>query len=267
MAKKQTKTKSVIFIDWIVILLFPVVAALITIFFQTSFLLSIIMFFILPSIYISFRDPRFTKKLLICTVISIPFTIIIDYFATRDGAWMDSTIFPFRVLNGFALEDFLWVAGWFYYLLAFYEYFIDQGRNVKDAPINKKWYTFLMIWFAATGVFAFLYVFFEKYLHIPYFYFVFTLVLGVVPTWIAIVKRPRFIHKFFILASYFFFVSMLHEYSAFVAKQWVFPGENFLGWVSFKGGFGFPIEELVFWMMFGAIFVITYYEYLVDDKK
>lgn len=245
----------------------PIIATLITVYFQTSFLVSIILYFVLPSLYLTIRDPRFIKKIGIIILASIPFTVIIDYFATRDGSWLDSTIFPFRVLNGFAFEDFIWVAAWFMYIISFYEYFIDQPRNAKDAPLNRNFPKLLIGWYGSLAIFAVLYLLVEKYLYIPYFYLFFTFVLGIFPTALILIKRPKFIHKFFLISAYFFAINMLHEWSAFMAKQWVFPGTNFIGWITLKGGFSFPIEEFVLWMMLGAVYLISYYEFFVDDTK
>ena len=83
----------------------------------------------------------------------------------------------------------------------------------------------------------------------------------------VIIKRPRLVYKFLPLAGYFFVVNLLHEWSAYIAGQWVFPGENFIGWVSFVGGLRIPIEEFVLWMMLGAMYLLAYYEYFVDDTK
>src|SRR5882724_7763905 len=132
--------------DWAVVITLPVVATFITAYFHTSFLLSIVLYFIVPAMYLVFRNKRFLKKALLFTSVSIPFMIIADYFATRDGSWLNSSIFPFRVLNGFALEDFLWVASWFFYIVLFYEYFIDQSRDGYDAPLNSRYKILLIGW-------------------------------------------------------------------------------------------------------------------------
>ncbi|MBL7154995.1 MAG: hypothetical protein ISS88_00620 [Candidatus Portnoybacteria bacterium] len=219
--------------DYLVILLMPVLATFITIYFHTSQVVSLLLFFILPSIYLTIRDPRFIKKGLIIILCSIPFTIIVDYFAIKDGSWWVYTIFPVRFLNGIPIEDFIWVASWFYFIIIFYEYFIDQSHRVKDSPINKRYKYLIIGWFLALLIFAFLFMFFEKYLVIPYFYFVSMVILGVIPLFLLFLKRPSLLYKYSKAIIYFFSINLLHEISALSTSQWYFPGEHFIGWVQF----------------------------------
>lgn len=259
-------TNKILPLDYLVVLSMPIIAAIITIQFQTTQVISLFLFFILPSLYLTIRQPRFLKKLLLITICTIPFTIIIDYFAIKDGSWWVYTIFPFRFLNGIPLEDFIWVASWFYYVLIFYEFFIDQAYWQKDALVNRKYKYLISGWFASLLVFAFLYFFMEKYLFIPYFYFVFTIFLGVLPLGLLILKRPQFLLKYSKALIYFFSVNFLHEISALSTNQWIFPGHNFIGWVRIFN-YEFPFEELALWMFLGAAYLLAWYEYFIDDTK
>jgi len=42
-----------------------------------------------------------------------------------------------------------------------------------------------------------------------------------------------------------------------------YPGNNYVGWVNLFG-ITFPIEELLFWMLFYAASLVSYYELAVD---
>jgi len=226
---------------------------------------SIVLYFIVPAMYLVFRDQRFLKKALLFTLTSIPFTVIVDYFATRDGSWLNSTVFSFRILNGFALEDFLWVGAWFFYIVFFYEYFIDYPHRQSDIVINPRYKILLSVWFGALALFTLFYTWIDVHLYIPYTYLVFCILLGIFPLSILITQKTNFIYKFSLVAVYFFFVNILHVWSAFFAKQWVFPGKHFVGWVVLPKGFTFPVEELILFMILGSLFVTTYYEYFFDN--
>lgn len=243
----------------------PLLAAIITVVGHTNFLTSIVLFFIVPSVYFTFRRRSIFRKGMVLCLASIPFTVIIDYFAMADGSWYDSTIFPYRLLNGIPLEDFLWSAAWFYFVIAIYETFIDRSRKLFDSRPNPRFRTLLLGWLTAGTIFLLLYPLLSRFV-IPYFYAVFVLGLGLIPVVIFLSHYPKLWHKFSVLAVYMFFVSILHEISALTVGQWYFPGQHFIGWVQFFD-YRFPLEELILWMMLGSTYVVTWYEYFVDDQR
>lgn len=259
------KISKIPYYDYLVVLLMPVLATFITIYFQTSLLVSIILFFIVPSVYLTIRDPRFIKKVLITILCSIPFTVIIDYFAIKDGSWWLYTISSIRFF-GIPIEDFIWNASWLCFVIIFYEYFIDQSHRVKDSPINKRYKYLIIGWFSALFIFTLLFIFFEKYLVIHYFYIIFTVILGLIPLFLILLKRPSLLYKYSKAMIYFFSISLLHEIAALSANQWYFPGEHFIGWVQLFQ-FRFPFEEFFLWMILGAACLLAWYEYFVDDTK
>lgn len=265
MARKDKVKGKIENMDWVVIIATPIIASLVTIIFNTNQIISLLLFFVFPALYLNYRNPRITKKILIYLLASIPFTIIIDYFAIKDGSWWVYSIFPIRFLNGIPIEDFIWSASWFYYVIAFYEYFVDTPKGGRDTPLNKKYKKMLGFWFGGLALFFLLYFFIDN-LAIPYFYASFAIILGVIPLIIFLTKHPKMLYKFTLVVIYFFVVNFLHEISALSAGQWYFPGTNFIGWVEVFQ-FRFPFEEFVLWMLLGSSYVLTWYEYFEDDSK
>jgi hypothetical protein len=253
-------------VDYLVVIGMPLLATLITIVFKTNQVISLLLFFILPSVYLTIREPKFLRKGLIIILATIPFCFIIDYFAIRDGSWWVYSIFPVRLMNGIPVEDFIWCASWFYYIIIFYEFFIDQYHSQEDAPINKRYKKLIFGWMASLLIFLLLFIHINSYLEIPYFYLVFTVALGIIPLSIALIKKPKFIPKYAKTIAYFFPVNFLHEISALSANQWFFPGNHFIGWVEITR-FRFPFEEFILWMLLGASYLLVWYEYFVDDNK
>jgi len=262
-ARKLLRKKPV---DYIVITLTPIIATFVSIYFKTNQVTSLFLFFVLPALFFTFKKPAVLKKVFIYLLASIPFTIIVDYFAIVDGSWWVNTIFPFRILNGIPIEDFIWSGSWFYYIIVFYEYFVDQPRGGKDSALNKRYKTLLVGWFGGLVVFFLLYLFVAKYLVIPYFYATFAILLGAVPLVIFLIKHPRMLHKFTFVLIYFFIVNFLHEISALTTDQWYFPGNNFIGWVEIFE-FRIPFEEFSLWMILGSSYVLTWYEHFLDDSN
>lgn len=252
--------------DYAVIIATPIIATLVTILFRTNQITSLFFFFILPALYLTFRQPRYFKKVLVILICAIPFTIIIDYFAMKDSSWWVETVFPFRIFGFIPLEDFIWVTVWFYYVIAFYEYFIDHSHFKKDTPINRKAKLLISGWYGSLLIFSILYLILQSRLYVPYFYLVFPIVIGGPPLILLLYRRPQILYKFAKAIAYFFAVNFLHEISALSAGQWSFPGAHFIGWVQFLN-FRFPLEELTMWMFFGAALLLAYYEIAVDDGR
>ena len=105
-----------------------------------------------------------------------------------------------------------------------------------------------------------------SYLDIPYFYLTAGIVLGIIPISIVLFEYPRLIAKFFKTAAYFFYLNFAYEITALKLGIWDFPGDQFIGWVTFFG-MRFPFEEFFFWIILGAIAMLSYYEFFDDDRK
>lgn len=251
--------------DLVVIGSFPFIATAVTIIFSTSQIVSLFFFFIIPSLYLSIRQPSLLMKGGIIALSTIPFTIIVDFFAIQDGSWWVETIFPFRYLNGIPVEDFIWCATWFYYVIAIYETFIDRSQSNPDTLPSKRSRTLILGWFLAGCTFLLIYPLIKN-LTIPYFYALFTFVIGLIPLIFFLIRYPKLWRKFSVLALWLFFVNILHEISALTTHQWYFPGHHFIGWVQIFS-YHFPIEEFMLWMMLGAMYLLAWYEYFVDDQK
>lgn len=97
-------------VDIFLLILFPVIAVWASLFIKANFLQSILLFFGLPSLYLSLRTPFQVKKtFLFSLILSIPFGIIIDYIAVLDSSWyVPTTVFPFRLLGIVPVEDLIW---------------------------------------------------------------------------------------------------------------------------------------------------------------
>ena len=264
--QKILKKHKVSTFDYLAMIFFPVAAAFITNIFQISYLGSIFLFFALPSVYLTVRKPDFLKKGLLVILSGVIFSFIVSYFAVRDGSWYDSTIFSFRLLNGFPLEDLLWFPGWFYFVVIFYDYFIDRPKGGKEDPVNHRYKVLIEGLVGVLLVFLSFYIFAEKYLHIPYFYSVLMIGLGVLPLILELYYHPHLVFKFSKVIIYFFFINLLHEIVGLSGGHWVFPGQRYIGWVKL-GSLNIPFEEFFFWMLIGAGYILTWYEHFLDNDR
>ncbi len=126
---KQTRKEKILKrIDIFLLIFFPIISVSLSLFLKTNFLTSTLLFFGLPSLWLSIRTPKQIKKtFLFALIFSIPLGIFIDYIATVDDSWfVPLTIFPFRLFNIVPIEDLLWGFFLVYSIVIFYEHFLDK---------------------------------------------------------------------------------------------------------------------------------------------
>ena len=252
-------------IDIFLLIIFPIVSVVLSLWLKANFLTSILLFFCLPSLWLSLRTPEQVKKtFLFSLILSIPLGIFIDYIATMDNSWfVPTTIFPFRLFSVVPIEDLIWGFFLIYSIVIFYEHFLDKGKHeLIDKRMKYLVWPLIIIMIV---FFTFLFTM-PELLVIPYAYFWLGTIFFILPTITFLSFFPRLLSKYVKTASYFFLLSILFELTGLQLNQWTFPGSNFIGWVELFGH-RFPFEEFFFWFVMGAVSVLAYYEFFDDDRK
>ena len=251
---------------WILIL-WPIAASILSFIFQANMLFSTLLFFGVPSIYLSIRNHRSVKKaLLFSAALGLTLSIVTDYVMTKTGSWnFPNSVFP-RLFGGYVtVEQTIWILFFLYFVVIFYETFLEKDSNREVASPNLK-YLFL-ITSAIFSVFIFFYLWRPEFLSIDYFYLKSGIVLTVIPLALVLLKFPRLYKKFAIAAAYFFFFSFIYELTGLSLGHWEFTGaRQYLGMMEILG-LRFPLEEFFFWISSGAMGILAYYEFFDDDKK
>ncbi len=258
----QAKTKRKV--DMPLMLVFPVLAGFLSIVLKLGFLESTLLFFFLPSVYLSYRYPEYIKKTLIFTLIcSITFVTIIDYIAHSTGSWFVPSYWEgFRILDVIPIEDYIWGFGQIYFIVMFYESLLDPHLRPH---IRSKTKYLLLGALGASVLFGYVFITQPHILNIPYFYFFGGVVVFVIPIMLLLLHAPYLWAKFSKVMLYFFYVSITHELTGLTLGHWSFPNESgFIGMVHI-GTFVFPLEELVVWMLLTAIGILSYFEFFEED--
>jgi len=264
MFHKKTRTK-IRTVDYILLLLFPFVAAMVSFVIEANFLVSTFLFFGLPAIWLSYRNKRAIKKTLIFSALfTIPMSILIDYVAVLDKSWyVPTTVFPFRFLDIIPIEDFIWGFLLAYTIVMFYETFFDKtGKEL----IGKRMKYF--IWIFGIALFIFFAILFinPALIHVPHAYLWIGIIFGILPTIFFLSFYPKNFAKVVKTGAYFFLLSLLLEITGLHFDQWIFPGTNFIGWVELFSK-RFPFEEFFFFIILSAVAIVSYYEFFDDDRK
>lgn len=250
--------------DLIALIFFPIFATVVSLIFKTNLLISTLLFFGLPSVYLSLKIKKSIRKTFIFSILSsIPLGILIDYFAEKDGSWLIvDSVFPYRIFGLITIDGLIWLFFMVYFIVIFYEYFLDKkGRE----NINRKFKIFEIALSSFLIILVVSHSFFNE-LAIPYFYLILGILLMLLPVLLYLKNKPNFISRYSKVAFYFIYVFLLNELTGLQLNHWTFPGENFIGWVSILN-YSIPFEEFLFWIGLCSVSVIIHYEYFADDEK
>lgn len=252
--------------DLLVILLFPVVATFLSFLFKVNAFYSVILYFLLPALYLTYRSPKFAlKAALFAVVIGLPVMIIVDYFAHINNQWLiPSSIIDFRLFGYVTLEVIFWAVVHIYLVIMFFQHFLDHHMK-QGLLLEPRMIKFVRILTVCFVIFLTSLLLNPSVLIFPYFYLLFGLVAILLPIAIELSHHPKFLAKFFQTAIYFFYLTFLYEVSALKLGWWEFPDSKFIGMVNFWDVF-FPFEELFFWIIMFAMAVLSVYIAL-DDRE
>lgn len=266
-------------IDLLVLILIPLLTASGLLLCRANFLVSTVFLFGIPSFYLFLKNKKVFKKVFLFSLIcSIPVVLLFDYLIVKDNGWyIINTIFSFRLFNLVVIEQFLWGFCWFFYVVSFYEYFLNNQKHRSllsflpffkktDVLITKRMEYLAMFAFAGLLFFIFLVFFRPNFLTLNYAYLALSIVLVVIPLVIFLFKFPNFLTRFLWVAVYFSFLSIIIEYVGLKLNHWAFPGTHFLGMINFFG-FRVPYEETIMYFVLFAPSALAYYEFFDDDRK
>lgn len=254
-------------IDSIVLLILPIVAWALSLWFEVNFFYATLLFIGIPALWLTLRSEasQIKKSALFSLLFGIPLITLVDYIATLDRAWfITETIFPVRFLGVVPFDDYIWGFLFLYLVVLFYEHFIDAGK--KKRILGQRMRYFIIASSVALMVFVYLLLFQPAVLQVPYAYVLMGIIVLALPTITLLYYHRALIPKFLKLIPYFVYLTVFHELTALHLHQWEFPGDHLVGWVHI-GQYTLPLEEFIFFFFFGAIGIATYFEFFDDDGK
>lgn len=253
-------------LDLPILLLLPIIAAVVSLALKTNYFWTIIFFLGTPSVYLSFREPRYIKKTFVFSLLaSIPAIVVIDFIGQKTGQWIiPSSVSPIRLFGTTQVEQLLWAFLNFYSVIIFYKHFLDRHYSRKVWGRRLKYV--VIIGLLLMGPFLLFLWQKPEILNIPYFYFLFGLALIAVPAIGEPLKKPNLASRFLKTATYFFYLSFIFEITALQLGCWIFPSTQFVGWIEVSS-IRFPIEELIFWIILFSMAVLGVYEKFDEEEK
>lgn len=254
-------------IDLAIVLAMVLVTIPLVVYFKANFLISTILFFGAPSLYLIIRKPKNIKKNLAAAFLfGIIFGFFLDFMAEINNAWSWPTsnglVFSYKLFDLVPIDVMIWYFLWIFSIVVFYDHFIEK-RDFDD-EISRNYTRGLIPAIAVILGMIVIYLVDPEILKFDYAY----LILGALtlPPFIYFtLQKPESLAKFLKISLYFTFLYLSFEVTALKLNQWSFPGQ-YVGNVSVLS-VNFPFEEFLFWILVSSTIVLSYYKHWVDDDQ
>jgi hypothetical protein len=216
--------------------------------------------FLIPSVvYLALREKKQWNKIIIATLLfGGIFGFIFEFIAEHSQAYhVTSTLFQFQILGVLPIDNVLGHMMMTMLTVIFYEHFVDRLTNSR---ISKN--IFLALIPGACALLTILILYKTNNLPSVQYPYLWMGLAAIVSPILLSIKRPQFFKNMAVTAVYFFFLYFLVEIIAVSYSWWIYPG-TYIGWVH-VATISFPIEELLFWMLFYAATLVSFYEWFID---
>ncbi len=249
-------------IDVTFLILSPIVTTLITLALPVNLLVSTLLLFGPPALYISYKRKDIIKRSLIYALAATIISILTDYLAEQDQSWVSTSMFHGRLAGIVPIEALLWVFMLSYLILIYYQFFYDHSSHKL---IGKRMpYVFIavlavIVWIsllAITGIGSF---------KVEYYYIKFGLAFILLPLLAFIFAFPQYLKVLLKTIPYFTALGLINILVSLHKGHWSYPGDHFIGWVQL-GRYRFPLEELLFWIILYTPFLISQFEFFNNDR-
>jgi hypothetical protein len=252
---------------------FYVVCTIILLTFITSILINIdlfylvLMYLLLPSMYLILRKKKDLVRICIASLTlgvfyGMSYNFIAEYFHAYQTIYANP-YHAWKIVGVTPIADILWGFLIPFSIIVFYEHFLDRHKKLNS-------YSKKSLFFVSFGAILFLVI--SVYLNLysiqsyprQYAYFIVGLISSL-PLILLFFEKHHLLYKIYYCSLYYFILNILFEVSAFVNNSWVFLGHYF--YQINIGGWIFPIEEFIFWIVPSTAVFLILYEYIFDDNR
>ncbi|MDD2697003.1 MAG: hypothetical protein PHE52_02505 [Candidatus Pacebacteria bacterium] len=245
----------------IICLFLYVIFACVLIYFLKPYYFYSILLVLLPPALVNFLWlNRSRRKILLFSVIStLFFAPPIELAARLANAWDVQSIFP-RPFDLIPLENMLFAFLNVFWVLSFYEYFVDRDTA---GFVSKRLKYLLGIYCLAAVLIYSLYFYNHEVIALNYFQLAVPVLI--IPSLIFFLTIPSLykIKKAVLPTAFFALIFFVYELVSLRIGSWWWPGEYFL---SFSlAGKVFPLDDIIIWYLFSTPVLIGGYELFADD--
>ena len=252
---EREKIKKIFFL-----LAYVLIACLVILWLKPYYFFSILIVLLPPALVNFFWLKKSHGKILIFSVLSaVFFAPPIELAARLANAWDVQSIFP-RPFDLIPMENMLFAFINIFWVLSFYEYFID-----RDAVsfVSKRLKYLLGIYCLAAVLIYGLYFYNQEIIALNYFQLAVPILI--IPSIILFFKKPHLLKKAALPTVFFALIFFVYELVSLKIGSWWWPGEYFLSFT--VGGNVFPLDDILIWYLLSTPVLIGAYEFFADDWK
>lgn len=248
-------------VDIAILILTPMAAAILTWILPLNLLVSTLLFFGPPALYISWlRKDVILRSSIFAMVITV-ISILTDYLAERDQSWVSPSSFNIRLAGWVPIEALVWTFLFTYLIVVYHLFFYDHSSHKvvgKRMPVAFLVAFAVIVWLCLTALV-------DVHFKIDYFYIKSGLLIILLPLLAFTFSFPQYLSRFLKIAPYFIILSLLNLMVSLHKGLWSYPGQHLIGWVKL-GSYRFPVEELIFWIILYAPLLISQFEFFDNDR-
>ena len=243
----------------LVIFLYVLIACLVVFLTKPVYILSIIIVLVPPALVNFLWLKKSKKKILVFSIVStILFAFAAELSSRLANSWDVQSVLP-RIFGILPLENILFAFLNIFWVLSFYEYFIDRDTSSK---MSKKFkYLILILSLFSLSIF----ILFFNGIDISMNYYFLAIITLLIPSVIIFSKKSSLLKKLILPVLFFAIIFFIYELVALKIGNWWWPGEYLLP-VNFLGQ-TFPIDDVIIWYFLSTIACIGGYEFFMDDWK
>lgn len=227
---------------------------------EPKYIFTVIIVLVPPALLNFFWLKRSRLKILFFSLAAtLLFAPPVELCARLADVWEVQTIFP-EILGYIPIENMIFAFLNFFWVLTFYEYFVDNDTSSKISARFK--YLVGLFCLASVTVYT-LYAYDHQLVTLNYFQL--ALVVLFIPAVLIFGKKPELIKKTILTTLFFAIVFFVYELVALKIGNWWWPGEylyTFTVW-----GEVFPLDDIIIWYFLSTPVLIGGYEFFADDWK
>lgn len=255
MMSKQKKKKILFMASYVLI------ACIFVYLLKPVYLVSIFIVLVPPSIanFLWLKESRF-KIFIFSLLTTILFAPPVEIMARLANSWDVQSILP-RLFGIAPLENMLFAFINFFWVLSFYQYFIEEKE--ENRKISRR-FIYLIALYVLLSAIVYTLLFISPDI-ISLDYHLIALLILIVPGIIIFYKRFSLLKKTWLPTLFFAYVFFVYEFVAMLIGNWWWPGD-YLFTINFFGQV-FPLDDVVIWYFLSTPVLIGGYKFFVDKDK
>lgn len=235
-------------------------AVVVVYFLQPPYIVSILFVLAPPSLvnFLWLKKSRF-KILIFSFTSAILFAPPIELMSRLVNAWDVASLFP-RPFGYIPLENMVFAFFNFFWVLSFYEYFIDRDITKQIAKRFKVLMLFYL--FFAALIFS---LFFYNQKIVGVNYHIMSAGILFVPSLIIFSRYPKILKKTIFPTLFFAAIFFIYEMVSMSIGHWWWPG-RYLHTFNINGMI-FPLDDVIAWYLLSTPTLLGSYEVFADDAE